>query len=408
MKGLLLLVLLSCAVWPSEGGAPRCCDDGYRITKVGRCENDKPSYLNCTDGKWLLKEVYLVGDKVYSQDAPNFLFIEDPTLYCLVDAARNYSNLDLGYVPSALICFEGSPTSEMEVTGILTLTSVVFLLLTLAVYMYLPQMRDLQGMCYISLCVSMSLGYLSLGVLQLSPGFRDEICTLTGFIVYFWMMATFFWMNVISINTFRTIDDPSYLKKTERVQFFRYSCYAWGGTVFCLIISLSLNFIEGNHWKPGFGNNSCWFQGPTETWIFFYGPVGLLVACNVGLFIYSSYILWRQNRKYEVDKLNNLKHKFLLSLKLFLVMGVSWVFEIASFAHGQVHILWKIMDTFNCLQGVVIFILLVVLRRRAIRGLANAGCCLRITQPLAEKLSPHDEDDTQHVLGDDTQEVRLN
>lgn len=32
--------------------------------------------------------------------------------------------------------------------------------------------------------------------------------------------------------------------------------------------------------------------------------------------------------------------RFLISLKLFLVMGISWIFEIASFAHGGEHIIW--------------------------------------------------------------------
>ncbi|XP_049877735.1 probable G-protein coupled receptor Mth-like 2 [Pectinophora gossypiella] len=406
MKELSVVLVLACLVALSHA-AQQCCADGETITKRGFCSGGDRARINCTS-RWLLKDAFLIGDKLYSQDAPNFVFVEDPTLYCLSDAPRNFSDPSQGIVPSAMVCFDTSSTSDMEVTGILTLTSVVFLLATLAVYMYLPQMRDLQGLCYISLCISMALGFLSLGVLQLSPGFRDEICTLTGFIVYFWMMATFFWMNVISINTYRSIDDPAYLKKTERQQYFRYSCFAWGGTMLFLIVSLTTNFAEGDHWKPGFGKNSCWFQGATETWIFFYGPVALLITGNVLLFIASSWILWRQTRKYEVDKLNNLKHKFLLSLKLFLVMGISWVFEIASFAHGKTTVLWKIMDTFNCLQGVVIFILLVILRRRAMRGLASEGCCLPVTRPLADKLSPHDDEDAQHVLTDDTMEVRLN
>lgn len=66
------------------------------------------------------------------------------------------------------------------------------------------------------------------------------------------------------------------------------------------------------------------------------------------------------------------------------------------------------MDTFNCLQGVVIFLILVVFRRRAIQGLAREGCCLPITRPWAEKLSPHDDNDDQQILADDTVEVRLN
>lgn len=66
------------------------------------------------------------------------------------------------------------------------------------------------------------------------------------------------------------------------------------------------------------------------------------------------------------------------------------------------------MDIFNCLQGVVIFLILVVLRRRAMQGLANEHFCLFITRPLAEKLSPHDDADDQEILADDTVEVRLN
>lgn len=68
----------------------------------------------------------------------------------------------------------------------------------------------------------------------------------------------------------------------------------------------------------------------------------------------------------------------------------------------------KIADTFNCLQGVVIFLILVVLRRRAIRGLAKASCCLMVTGRLADKLSPHDDSGDQNILEDDHTEVRLN
>lgn len=67
-----------------------------------------------------------------------------------------------------------------------------------------------------------------------------------------------------------------------------------------------------------------------------------------------------------------------------------------------------IMDTFNSLQGVVIFLLLVVFRRRAIKGLLQESCCLPITRSLVDKLSPHDDPEDQQILSDDNAEVRLN
>lgn len=61
--------------------------------------------------------------------------------YCLSKVYRNNSDPNAGVVVGAVICYEAPSPSQMEVTGVLTLISVVFLLLTLGVYLYLPQMR---------------------------------------------------------------------------------------------------------------------------------------------------------------------------------------------------------------------------------------------------------------------------
>ncbi|XP_030024665.1 probable G-protein coupled receptor Mth-like 3 [Manduca sexta] len=404
-----LLIFLTLITGGIATSARECCPGGGIMTTRGKCGDQPMAKMNCTIGRMLLKDAIFNGDKVSTQDSPDFVFVEDPNLYCAGRMYKNFSHPEMGTIPIAIVCFEEiKKSNDIETSGILTLVSVLFLLATLAVYVFLPKLRDLQGLCYMCLCISMALGFLALGVLQLSPGFKDEICTVTGFLVYTWMIATFFWMNVICINVYRTVLDSTYLKKTERRQYAYYSCYAWGGTILLLIVTLIANYVEGDHFKPNFGVGSCWFNGRTETWLYFYGPISILITSNVVLFILSSFKLVQHKRKYEVNKLNNLKHSFLLSLKLFLVMGISWVFEIASFAHGEAHIIWKIMDTFNCLQGVVIFLLLVVLRKRVITSLAEENCCLFITRPLSSRLSPHDDTDDQQILPEDTVEVRLN
>ncbi|KAH9631595.1 hypothetical protein HF086_004362 [Spodoptera exigua] len=387
---IVFFVLVGCSLTLA---VTPCCPNGEMLIPKGFCGTEKMTAINCTNGRIVLRDIILDGTKVSTQDSPGFVFVEDPNQYCVADMYKNNSEHSLGTVKVAIVCFEKiSKTSDIETSGILTLISVFFLVATNAVYTFLPQLRDLQGLCYMCMCISMALGFLSLGILQLSPGFRGEICTVT----------------VKKISTVVKLSDSSYLKKTEKKQYFLYSCYAWGCTLLFLTVTLIANFVEGEHYKPGFGNGSCWFSGRTETWIFFYGPIAVLITANVVLFAMTSFNLWRQTRKYEVNTLNVLKHKFLLSLKLFLVMGISWIFEIASFAHGSAHIIWKIMDTFNCLQGVIIFLLLVIFRRRAMRGLANENICARFSRPLAEKLSPHDDSDDQQILGDDTVEVRLN
>ncbi|XP_059053293.1 probable G-protein coupled receptor Mth-like 1 isoform X2 [Achroia grisella] len=376
MKHSLFLVLISCGVALS---AKQCCPNGEILRPKGFCGDTHMETLNCKEGKLLLRDVILKGDKVSTVDTPNFVFVDDPEQYCIGNMYRDIENHENGTIPVAIVCFEKIPKTnkDYEVSGILTLISVVFLLGTVLVYSYFPQLRDVQGLCYMCMCISMAFGFLMLGTSQLSRWYSGDLCTTTAFLLYTWMMATFFWMNVICINVYRTARDPTYMKKTERKQYFWYSCYAWGGTFVFLMVAVITNFMEGDHWKPGFNRTSCWFADRTETWIFFYGPIAVLITTNIVLFILSSYTICQNRKQYEANKVMILKHT-------------------------------KITDTINCLQGVTIFVILVVLRRRAIRGLVNESCCLRITRPLAEKLSPNDEECDQHILADDTVEVRLN
>jgi hypothetical protein len=61
-------------------------------------------------------------------------------------------------------------------------------------------------------------------------------------------------------------------------------------------------------------------------------------------------------------------HRFIMNIKLFIVMGISWCFEVVSFfLKKYVHygITWHDVffyasDVFNCLQGLLIFILFVL------------------------------------------------
>jgi len=61
-------------------------------------------------------------------------------------------------------------------------------------------------------------------------------------------------------------------------------------------------------------------------------------------------------------------------------MGLSWIFEVLSFAFDDtvhfMHYVWMITDFINALQGVLIFLILVAFRKRALRGLASQklGC----------------------------------
>jgi len=65
-----------------------------------------------------------------------------------------------------------------------------------------------------------------------------------------------------------------------------------------------------------------------------------------------------------------LSGRFIMNVKLFLIMGMSWIWEMVLFFltihlpdEDWLHVFLYITDIFNCLQGVLIFILFVLKNR---------------------------------------------
>lgn len=69
-----------------------------------------------------------------------------------------------------------------------------------------------------------------------------------------------------------------------------------------------------------------------QTWAYFYGPIAVLLTLNVIYLGLTSWRLWHQYRDYTGSKLRVLRFKCLLYIKLVLVMGITWIFELISFA----------------------------------------------------------------------------
>lgn len=60
--------------------------------------------------------------------------------------------------------------------------------------------------------------------------------------------------------------------------------------------------------------------------------------------------------------------RFVMNIKLFIVMGISWICEVVSFFLKRYNLEWQdtifyFSDVFNCLQGLLIFILFVLKSR---------------------------------------------
>ncbi|KAH0561013.1 hypothetical protein KQX54_011085 [Cotesia glomerata] len=155
---------------------------------------------------------------------------------------------------------------------------------------------------------------------------------------------------------------PASLEKSQEILRLRvYACYAWGGPFLVAGLAALLDHLPAQphnpFLRPRFGEKMCWFYGDREILAYFFGPIGVLLIINVIFFIATARELTCGLWKGEFVKSTTERAALgRVCLKLVIVMGVTWVADIISWAVGGPNYLWYFTDLLNALQGLFIFI----------------------------------------------------
>ncbi|XP_035786274.1 G-protein coupled receptor Mth2-like isoform X2 [Anopheles albimanus] len=255
------------------------------------------------------------------------------------------------------------------------LVSLPFLMATFVVYAILPEMQNLPGlsvMCYVA---SLSVSYLLLALARMDIyDYRSVMCRISAYTLYFTLMASFFWLNIMSFDIYWTFGG-SRRRTSERRKFLYYSVYAWGTPLLCVSLVLLLDHTEFIRYnlRPNIGKEGCFLKEEMLTqFLYLYLPLLLLVTANIYFFAITAIRIYqaektnvlmmngnsRRHTKYEKDR-----NRFGLYLRLFTIMGVTWSLEIISWLVTQSETspswLAYVLDVSNCLAGIVIFFLFV-------------------------------------------------
>jgi G protein-coupled receptor Mth (Methuselah protein) len=84
------------------------------------------------------------------------------------------------------------------------LISLPFLIVTLLVYLLLPELRNLAGKCFMFNVLGLTLSYTIMQIENFME-IAEKPCIFLGYSLYFSMMLNFFWLNVICFNVWRTL-----------------------------------------------------------------------------------------------------------------------------------------------------------------------------------------------------------
>ncbi|XP_022196531.2 G-protein coupled receptor Mth2 isoform X2 [Nilaparvata lugens] len=274
-------------------------------------------------------------------------------------------------------CFgpEPPPKEALKVYPYFLVVNIFFLVITLIVYILLPPLRNNPAKCMMNLLVALIIGDSLLASQQFTSTHEPRyLCRIIAYTMYFFLLAGFFWLNVMCYDiysAFRKMKSMPRSQSKKRYVMIGHSCYAWGCPLVMTVFAYFVDMI-GPSWliRPRLAVSSCWFGETASLYLYFYGPMMLLLAANIYFFAITIYKLYEVSKQTAVLKNSesNSNHekerdRCYLYGKLFVVMGVSWVMEVVSERLGGSEYLWYLTDIFNICQGIGIFIIFVLKRR---------------------------------------------
>lgn len=399
MAYYLFIVFSLVLIFTERVSARDCCPSGQALLKrKDVCWDPKTNItmqtvMKCNETYRFIKGFKLHDDgRMTMSFGPEISETYEDDAYCAQNATTirdtSFSNASM----VVLMCVDDPPAFDDRVLGYCLIVSVLFLVPTALVYTALPELRDVQGKSIINFCTSLAVGQGILSMMKLMEYRNMALCATRGFLTYFFITTSFFWTNAIAIQVLLSTRRPSTLDYSWK-EFKWYFLYAWGIPTILTTCMAVVNYHPGSHPKPGIGLNHCWFLNTRQQWYYMFSVLTLLLLANICIFIYISLVIWRHS--FSSTHLRALKYKFVMTIRLIVLMGLPWVFEMIGSVAGE-HLVWYIIDIFNCLQGLLIFLLLVVFRRRVVKLMYKHGWLDCISGYVEKHLAV--EDDEENVV----------
>ncbi|XP_062129413.1 G-protein coupled receptor Mth-like [Drosophila sulfurigaster albostrigata] len=257
---------------------------------------------------------------------------------------------------------------------------MIFLVLTIIVYLSFDKLRNLHGLCFVNYMICIFMVFAAL-MLESKVRMSLRPCQLIGYLGYFAVMAGFNWLTVISYDLWISFKSNNYNveRKAWKMLFYKYNMYAWG---VAMILTLIVMILDGTldwddesllNFIPGVSFYSCWIK--TFDWssmLYFHGIIAVQLIFNIIMFTLTAIRIVQVKNELKsmtlpeerAKHIHLNKQSFGMFLRLFVIMGIMWTFEV--FGYLSIGHPWEaffsIFDYVNCGQGIIIFILFVFKR----------------------------------------------
>lgn len=267
---------------------------------------------------------------------------------------------------------------------VLLFVSMVSLLLTIVVYGVKGELKTVPGLSLACLSVSHLVHYLT-GVLNLFnfPHYlaSNAACSFFGFARNFSILATFFWLNVMAFDIWRTVVSMRVnggRKTIKSRRFLKYSLYAWGTSLFVACWAIAFDNIPHmpESWRPNYRRPyllnpdvRCAMSGNNMGSLLLFNtlPRLIVLVANCVFFFLTARTIQQTNAQVAaMGSMTSQRARFRLYIKLFIVMGLAWTLNIIDYiVHLHYGVDWvlsgpdwfkKLVDYTTAVIGIAIFL----------------------------------------------------
>jgi hypothetical protein len=238
--------------------------------------------------------------------------------------------------------------------------SVLFLSMTLVIYLFTPQLLNSHGKNVVCLVTSLLLASVMF-LLSSSAESVSLVCKMIAFLLHYFYLSSFTWMNIIAFDFCMTFSHRflSVTRNRNTKRFLWYSLYAWGTPLMIVLVSFLFDFSdlvsEFSSMKPGYGNGICWITSSTALLLFFAGPLCLFKLFDFAAFSLTIVYIYQARRQGLHASKKNDTCTCIVYLKLSLIMGLTWIFAFVANI-SKIMPIWYLFIVFNSLQGMFISI----------------------------------------------------
>ena len=238
--------------------------------------------------------------------------------------------------------------------------SVAGLALILFTYGFFPSLRNTHGWNVFNLSFSLftfQVGFLVGMGLYARDSLLGWQCVFFAVFIHYWILATFFWSNVLAIDLYRTFGGIKRVRnggnKTMRYCLYAYSCPLG-------IVGPALAVDLTRVWNVGYGDDFCWIGNPLANTIVFALPMVGILVCNGVLYALTVKAMRRTAAEVNSRRQGEGKGKAKAYARMSAAMGFTWLAGVLPSVFGfepKVKLVFVIAFVcLNATQGVYVFV----------------------------------------------------